>query len=763
MRSQRLSVQDQSVISGAASGISQSPGRELVSEAIALWAQGVPADAQAFLDRHPEMRHDRSVVLDLAYEEYCCRKEAGAPPDSEEFCERFPTFKASLRRLIEAHRFLEEDNPLTVGGAEVRPPRPGDTFLGFTLVRELGRGGFAQVFLATEPALGNRPVAVKISLQGAAEAETLGRLRHPNIVPVHSVREDPHTGLTAVCMPYLGSATLCNVLDHAFAGAAPPSRAGIIWEAARDPLPPENKIDDPRPPDMPPRTGTYVDGIVSLGIQLAEALAFTHAQGIFHRDLKPSNVLLTPDGKPLLLDFNLSFDHRLADQRLGGTVPYMAPEHLRAIDPRGAGDPSRVGACSDVFALGVILYECLTGVHPFGRPPQKLSPDGVRTYFLERQRSGPRPLRQGNPQVDLALARSIEACLAFDSKDRPQSAAALARALRKSLAPWRRGRRWFARHYRAGVGAAALLMLLGGVVGIHWSLREPPYLSSSRNGLEAYRQQRYAEALEDFNRAVETAPDNAEAWFARGRTQQQIAIRQWLRGEDAAPGLHHALDDFRKAERLTPNGRIRFCMGVCNSLLSHKKEAIEDFEQALRADYAPAEVFNNLAYNHLQLGGPAALEKAFGYVNQALVLKPNLAAAYHNRAWIGVRRLPPRGRKKDVQYGSALAEVLADIRQALELSPPTPETAELYADAACAYARATVGDDSWLQEALRCYHLAVVNGQDPEQLKKELCKFSSSNPHFEALSQERASQKPFRTLRVIDPSVDDPPELLSRR
>src|SRR5260370_37603483 len=103
---------------------SRSPGRELVSEAIALWAQGVPADARDFLSRHPELNADKSLVLDLAYEEYCCRKEAGAAPDPDEFCARFPTFRASLRRLIRAHQFLEQSSPLAEEVPELDWPKP---------------------------------------------------------------------------------------------------------------------------------------------------------------------------------------------------------------------------------------------------------------------------------------------------------------------------------------------------------------------------------------------------------------------------------------------------------------------------------------------------------------------------------------------------------------------------------------------------------------------------------------------------------------
>jgi tetratricopeptide (TPR) repeat protein len=738
---------------------SRTASRELVSEIIALWAQGVPADAHAFLAGHPELKADKSLVLDLAYEEYCCRKEAGDPADAEEFCARFPTFRASLRRLIQAHQFLEQSSPVAAEEPEVRWPKPGETLLGFALLRELGRGGFGQVFLATEPALGNRLVAVKIALRGAAEAETLGRLRHPNIVPVHSVQEDPHTGLTAICMPYAGSATLCDVFDRAFAGPGLPTRGRVILDAAQDGLPPENGADHRPPPDHVLRKGTYVDGVVHLGAQLADALAFTHAQGIYHRDLKPSNVLLTPDGKPMLLDFNLSFDEQVAEERLGGTLPYMAPEHLRATDLERGVDPSLVDERSDVFSLGVILYEMLTGVHPFGRIPVKLSLAEVRAHLLQRQQAGPNPLRRFNAAVDRPLARLIERCLAFDPKDRPQSAADLAVALRRSLSLWQQGRRWVACHPWAGLGAAVLVLTLS-TAGSWLALREPHHFQSLRAGLEAYDNQEFLEAAEHFTRAVEATPRDPWVWFARGRCFQQQAMVQWVRGEPNKVLFRKALKDYERAHELTRDGRILVCQGVCNSLLPKHHKAIEAYEEAILAGFASAEVFNNLGYCHLQNGN---WKQASECLDQAIARNPELAAAYHNRAWVGLLQGHPGAPSNDGQPRPALATIIRDIDQAIDLCPFSPKTAELYADAATCYAQAATEDDRWVQKALSYGQLAIANGQDPMKVTEALCAFSGKSELFQALAATPKSGTPFQTLRVVDPISGIPAELLFGR
>ncbi len=102
--------------------------------------------------------------------------------------------------------------------------------------------------------------------------------------------------------------------------------------------------------------------------RLADGLGHAHERGILHRDLKPANILLADDGQPMLLDFNLSEDLKLRSRApaafIGGTLPYMAPEQLQAFQHGTCGGDAR----SDIFSLGVILYELLTGEHPFPLP-----------------------------------------------------------------------------------------------------------------------------------------------------------------------------------------------------------------------------------------------------------------------------------------------------------------------------------------------------------------------------------------------------------
>ena len=174
----------------------------------------------------PEILAVKSIFLDLAYEEYCRRRERGEVVDPKEFCARFPRHRSALLRLIDAHLYLSAHPELLAGGLPGPWPVTGDVVAGFTIVRELGCGAFARVYLATEASAGDRPVALKLTLEGGAEACILGRLTHRNIVHVNSAGDDEETGLTRLCMPFLGAATLQDVLREAYpqAGARPDPR-----------------------------------------------------------------------------------------------------------------------------------------------------------------------------------------------------------------------------------------------------------------------------------------------------------------------------------------------------------------------------------------------------------------------------------------------------------------------------------------------------------------------------------------------------------
>ncbi len=454
------------------------------------------------------------------------------------------------------------------------PPKPGEVIGGFRIVSELGRGAFARVYLAEQIELGDRPVALKVSKAEGEEPQMLARLQHAHIVPIHSVFDDPETGLRLLCMPYLGGANLAQVLEEAGARnpggqdrrslvnaldevsqriqqAGPAAGRGSVASGASRlasrKTPPEHLAtgarslfgaagtsgpDDPgasafgrslgresltrlhdlwdrftgrrggeasggfgldgRDFDQPARQflreANTTQAAVWIIARLAEGLEHAHSRGLLHRDLKPSNILIAGDGTPMLLDFNLSSSIKPADPAegekamLGGTLPYMSPEHLDAFDPRGTTAPEAVDERSDLYSLGLILFEMIAGDHPFPEPPPRL-PLLESIRFLTDQRRQPPSLRVTHPSVPWSLDAIVAKCLAPEPRRRYARARDLADDLNRYLedlplrhapepSPRERMAKWARRNPRlcgttSIAGFAALLIFsLGGLIGL---------------------------------------------------------------------------------------------------------------------------------------------------------------------------------------------------------------------------------------------------------------------------------------------------------
>jgi serine/threonine protein kinase/tetratricopeptide (TPR) repeat protein len=229
------------------------------------------------------------------------------------------------------------------------------------------------------------------------------------------------------------------------------------------------------------RAHSYVQAAVWIAARLAEGLEHAHARGMLHRDLKPANILIAADGTPMLLDFNLAFDRRAEAMEgesavLGGTLPYMAPEHLDAFNPHGSTPPEAVDERSDIYSLGLVLFEMVAGRHPFADPAVGLDRVAALRRMTQERRQGAASARSLNPQVPWSLDAILRKCLEPDPSRRYQGAGELAEDLRCFLAdqplrhaaePSLRERlaKWARRHPRArsgsSVGAAAAALILG--------------------------------------------------------------------------------------------------------------------------------------------------------------------------------------------------------------------------------------------------------------------------------------------------------------
>jgi tetratricopeptide (TPR) repeat protein len=601
--------------------------RELVRADLEYgWGRGRPRRVEDYLAAFPELRRDRDGLQAIAFEEYRLRRQAGEAPAPAEYRERLGVdpgqwpaaeeerssprdLEAALAPLPDAEQYAElfrglyQSDPgaaCRLAQALTAPPAAGTDFLGFRLLRELGRGAFGRVYLARQGDLADRLVALKVAGDLLGESQTLAQLQHTNIVPIYSVhRAGP---FQALCMPYFGATTLADVFgalralpalptsgrwlvdllaerrgrtsvapegrrrvapgESASPGVlAPEGRRRVapgesaspgIEEALDPPLAPEGRrsqdhagfppplrgserasasaespgsktrpgLTSDAPPGLTPPGSTarpgppsdaplgltppgsqtrpglpsdappgltllagrrYVDAVLWLACRLADGLAHAHERGILHQDLKPANVLLADDGQPMLLDFNLSADTKLrgsaAAAYVGGTLPYMAPEQLAAFrDGKPCADPR-----SDLYALGVILCEFLTGRYPFALHTGAVA--AVLPRMLAERRASPPDPRRWNRAVPPALAAIVRRCLEPEPGRRYQTARQLHEDLERQRADrplkhaaepslTERLRKWGRRHPRlAGytVAAVAVVLLLG--LGTLYSFR----------------------------------------------------------------------------------------------------------------------------------------------------------------------------------------------------------------------------------------------------------------------------------------------------
>jgi serine/threonine protein kinase len=444
-----------------------------------------------YLDRYPQLRRADSRILSLIYEEFCLSEERGHTPDVDKFCERYAEWKDSLVSQLQYHRVISQ-------AAGARPslprfPEPGENFEEFHLVSTLGKGGTSRVYLAKDLSLGGKQVVLKISLDRGREPQVHGRLVHPHIVPVHSVTFQPDHRLRGLSMPFQPGLPL-DVIIARVNPSSRPRKAIALWHALVDGaakgLIPCAKEDieallrdeilrvGPRSDgwqDFPVR-GTYPEGAAWIAMIVARALDYAHGMQTFHRDVKPANVLLTLAHGPQLFDFNLAESPHSADRAQealhGGTLPYMAPEQIQAfLDPKLW---DQVGAQADVYSLGLVLRELLTGQMP-ELPDGKLPPQRAMRQLLDRRALLDVAVRQLNPKTPHALEAIVAKCLASPPEKRYQSAGALAQDLDRFLKnlplvhavnPSRRERSvsWAKRHRWIIASATAnmiLLVLLG--------------------------------------------------------------------------------------------------------------------------------------------------------------------------------------------------------------------------------------------------------------------------------------------------------------
>ncbi|MBX9625590.1 MAG: serine/threonine protein kinase [Gemmataceae bacterium] len=388
-----------------------------------------------------------------------------------------------------------------------RPPAPP----GFEIVRELGRGGMGVVYLARDVATG-REVALKVMLTGGhasaadrarfvAEATTMAKLQHPGVTPVYQIGE--HDGRPFLVMEYVPGGTLARRLDGT---------------------------------PLPPREAAGLVAVVARGVHQA------HERGVVHRDIKPGNVLLAADGAPKLADFGLaryagSDSHLTATGAVLGSPSYMAPE-------QAAGDAKRVGPAADVYGLGAVLYECLTGRPPF----RAATAIETITQVLNAEPAPPRVVVPGLPRD---LETITLKCLQKDPAKRYASAAALADDLdhfldgrpitARPVPAWERAWRWVRRHPAAGVIAGVIFAAVGTVLGVLASANAK--LQRERDAADRARAEAVVKGEEADRERAKAQARLTKAVEAVEKMTGRVGTAKWARDPSLAAERRQVLED----------------------------------------------------------------------------------------------------------------------------------------------------------------------------------------------------------------------------
>ncbi len=556
--------------------------------------------------------------------------EKGQEPAAEELCRECPHLAPLLAERIHALKvtaWMEKSDD--DGGFQATPPAPDAprTLAGrYRLDEKIAEGGFAQVWKGFDLEL-RRAVAVKVPKPGRllsaerfmAEARRVARLEHIGVVQVFDVGREGDS---------------CFIVSRLVEGGSLADR-----------------ITKKRPTSQE---------AVRLIAEVAETLAYAHQQGFVHRDCKPGNILIDHHGRALLADFGIARspdDGAESGAVSFGTLAYMSPEQVQ-----GQGVDHR----ADIYSLGVVLYELLTGQLPHQEP----DPVRLRREIVSGTMSR-------IPGVSNPLERICMTCLARNPDDRYQDAGKLAADLRRSAGSSSASRRLV-------VGAAGLL-LVAAVVGFvifklsrpaterpgdpgivmktdegeqpasgtleaalalgklhankkEWDKAEAAFteaITLNPECAEAYHRRagirfnagKVKESLPDFDVAARLDPKNAEVCMNRG-----IAYLNLLQFEEALTDLRHALE-------LDPDHPepYRKVLGETYARRAYEqaeakkwKEAIADFDEAIRFDPANASYFDKRGSMHFNLGEFEEARKDF---TEAIRLDPNQPTYFLHRGF----------------------------------------------------------------------------------------------------------------------------------
>lgn len=455
-------------------GLDAATARKVLAELAKLdierrWQENrQPQHIEWYVQQFPALAPIAKLPVGLIYEELQARMAAGLPIYQEELQQRFPTQCESLLKLVGgmaisgsptatyfADTVVDKQAADRPAGEKPAPRpkasfasfatlKPGDQLDDFQLLTPLGSGAFARVFLARQVSM-ERLVALKISAHTGSEPQTLAQLDHPHIVRVYDQRSCAEPPARLLYMEVVSGGTLQDVIARARNSYDGKPSGPLLLSAIDDRL---SACGTPIPESSSSRDwiedAEWPEVVCRLGAELADGLAYAHARGVLHRDIKPANVLLSAEARPKLADFNVSYNGGRSDENpedtFGGSLAYMSPEQLEACHPLLGGSPRMVRETSDVYAVGVMLWELLAGRRPFRDEQLPAGGNGslvrLQRMIESRRQANFDQLAEQLPDDCPASLRSVlEKALAPAKEDRYQSAAELAQALRMCLNP----------------------------------------------------------------------------------------------------------------------------------------------------------------------------------------------------------------------------------------------------------------------------------------------------------------------------------------
>lgn len=479
--------------------------------------QGEEHAAALVFKENPALANDQESAIEIIYAEFLALEARGRLPDSNSWLDRFPAHRPRLERLLKLHDFLSNDQPASINAlagsnsarshlsgnesADHRNPEQdvaAQPFANYELLHEIGRGGMGIVYRARQHGLG-RIVALKalrsieshpkVRLRFQQEAETVASLQHPNIVQI--IETSLEAGKEFLSMEYLGGGSLDTKLQDE------------SWSNHE---------------------------IAELIQTLAKAAHYAHERGIIHRDLKPANILFTTERTPKIVDFGLAKKiqdelHATVTGAVLGTPCYMSPE-------QAAGNDSSIGISTDIYSLGVILYQMLTKRLPF---EGKTAIETLR-WIVDRECEPP-------SRIVHSIPRDLETiclkCLAKSPNGRYTTAQELAEDLARFLdhipvharrANWiERLNRRIRRHPQvAALAASIVVVIMGASALLLYQNRNVDRLSreNARHAIvEARLENRVTEAEDAYEASLKKARASVNEWT-------QLGLRL-----DNAPGM----------------------------------------------------------------------------------------------------------------------------------------------------------------------------------------------------------------------------------